>query len=50
MKNEIEDKFRRGENVTATEILECFKEPEEFLQFASPRYIKSKSDTERLAH
>jgi uncharacterized coiled-coil DUF342 family protein len=27
MKEEIENKLRRGENVTPSEILECFKNP-----------------------
>ncbi len=32
MKEEIENKFRRGENVTASEILECFRKPLAFLE------------------
>ncbi len=33
MKEEIENKFRRGENVTTSEILECFRKSVKSLEY-----------------
>ncbi len=49
-KEEIENKFRRGENVTASELLECFRKPVNSLEYELSvlREKKQKANPEKM--